>query len=144
MSVRPQPRAGFALLLALGVVLLLESFAALALGAARGRLRLAGDGRLALEGDLLAASALAGARFRADSLLGRLADGERIDWPSQSLQHGWVAQRWAIRRGALLLLRVELTLRDRSGALLGARRQTLLIGRVAADTLRVSGYRPRF
>ncbi|MES2124010.1 MAG: hypothetical protein V4503_04900, partial [Gemmatimonadota bacterium] len=102
------------------------------------------DNRIAIEGDLLVASALASARVGADSQLAALADSGRLDLPDLPLAHGWLAQRWAVRQGALIRLTVRATLRASDGTLLGARRQTLLIGRVAADTVRVSGYRPRY
>lgn len=137
-------RAGIALLLVLAAILLLESLAAVALRAAVARLRLAGDNRIALEGDLLAASALASARIGADSQLAALPDGGRFDLPAGALSHGWQAERWAVRQGDLIRLAVVVTLRASDGTLLGARRRTLLIGRVAADTVRVSGYRPRY
>jgi hypothetical protein len=131
------------LALALVAIVLLEGFAALALLAASARYRLAGDSRVAVEGDLLAASRLANARIAADSAMRRLPDGGRVTFALER-HGGWEVSSAAARRGALIELSAAATLRDRSGAVSGMRRATLLLVLVAADTLRVSGYRSRF
>lgn len=130
--------------MALLAVVLLAGFAAVALVAASARLRLAGDLRIAIEGDLLAASTLAERRVNADSLLVALADGDRIDFGTTAIGRGWQARSTAWREGSLLQLSAEVTLRDDRLQLVGARRATLLIGVIGADTLRVSGYRSRY
>ncbi|MES2305563.1 MAG: hypothetical protein V4558_08645 [Gemmatimonadota bacterium] len=135
---------GFALALALLAVILLGGFAAVALVAASARLRLAGDLRIAIEGDLQAASALAERRVNADSVLVALTDGDRIDFGTAAVGSGWWAHSIAWRTGTLVQLSTEVTLRNDRLQLVGARRATLLIGVVAADTLRVSGYRSRY
>ena len=135
---------GFALALALVAIVLLEGFAAMALLAASARVRLAGDSRVAVEGDLLVASTLAEARLGADGLLRLLPDGGRIDLPARVRGSGWRVAGWAARQGTLIQLSAEVTLRGRGGALAAARRATLLLSHVSADTVRVSGYRSRY
>lgn len=143
-TLRPTATSGFALALALVAVVLLAGFASLALQAASAQLRLAGDLRLAVEGDLLVAGALAQRRMNAESLMARLIDGGRIDFAAADLGRGWRERSWASRRGPLVQLSAEVTLGGSDRQLLAARRATLLFRVVAADTLRVSGYRSRY
>ncbi len=136
--------AGFALALALVAIVLLEGFAALALLAAAARVRLAGDLRLATEADLRVASALAEVRVAQDAALAGLPDRARIDLPCPARDVRWTAACWAVRQGPLVQLSAEIALRNPLGVAVAARRATLLLGHVAADTVRVSGYRPRY
>lgn len=144
MAVTPRVRtAGFALATALVGVLLVSAFASLALLAATARLRLAGDLRVAVEGDLRVASLLAERRVLGDSLLAALSDGSSVTFGDRNGE-GWQERSWAERRGSLVRLSAEVTLRPGGGAVFAARRATLLLGLVTADTLRVSGYRSRY
>lgn len=140
----PRSRSsGFALASALVGVVLVSAFAALALLAATARLRLAGDLRIAVEADLRVASLLAERRVLGDSLLAALSDGGALDFGIRDAD-GWRERSWAERRGLLVRLSAEVTLQPGAGAVIGARRATLLLGVVTADTLRVSGYRSRY
>lgn len=139
-----RPPDGFALAIALVAIVLLEGFAALALLAASARHQLAADSRVAVEGDLLAASTLAETRVAADSAMRQLPDGGRLTTAAVRRGDGWTVSIAALRQGDLIQLTSEATLRNRAGALRGMRRATLLLVLIAADTLRVSGYRSRF
>ena len=141
---RYRPTEGFALVLALLAIVLLEGFAALALFAAGARQRLASDGRVAVEGDLLVTSVLAEARVAEDSVMRNLPDGGRVDFPAQQRGAGWTVTSGATRWGRLIQLTAEATWGGATGEVAGRRRATLLLGFNAADTLRVSSYRSRF
>lgn len=130
--------------MALVVVVLLASFAALGLAAATARLRLTGDLRVAVEADVRVASLLAERRVQGDSALAALSDGERVDFGVRLRGDGWQERSWALRQGNLVLLSAEVMLRGSGQTLVAARRATLLLGAVSADTVRVSGYRFRY
>ena len=137
-------RRGFALALALLAVVLLGSFAVFGLAAATARVRLAGDLRVAIEADLRATSLLAERRVLADSALAAMPNGGRIDFGVVQRERGWWLRSWATRHGSLVMLSAEAVLRRADLEVIAMRRATLLLGAVAADTLRVSGYRSRY
>ena len=135
---------GFALALALVAIVLLEGFAALALFAAGARHRLASDGRVAVEGDLLVASVLAEARVAEDSVMRLLPDGGSTTFAVQRRGDGWTVTSGAARQGRLVQLTAEARWHGPTEVVSGIRRATLLLGFSAADTLRVSGYHSRY
>lgn len=142
--VGPTGRAGFALALALMVLLLLEGFAAATVLAVAARARLGGALRISVEGDLALATALAEWRVSQDSLLSALVDGDSVGLRARTGPDGWMLRGTALRRGSVILVIGEATKRDAAARVIGWRRATLLMGVGVADTVRVSGYRSRY
>ncbi len=127
----------------LALVILLEGFCALAAMATLARVRLASDDRIATEGWLVAASALAEARARHEVALRGLADGERIitGWTVRADNWRWRAD--LMRTGALVHLVVTVERREAAGELRAGRRFTLLLHHPPTDTVQVLAHRAR-
>jgi hypothetical protein len=127
----------------LALVLLLEGLCALAAIATLSRVRLAGDDRLAVEGWLVGASALADARVTHHAELGGLADGERLSLGWTGRTDGWQWRADMARTGALVELAVTVERRNGQGELRAARRFTLLLHHLPSDTVQVLAHRAR-
>lgn len=136
-------RRGVSLAMMLVLLLLLQGLCALAVIATIARVRLAGDDRLATEGWLVAASALAEVRVSRQGDIGGLADGQRLayDWTVRS--DGWRWRADVVRAGALVRLVATAERRDPWGALRAGRRLTLLLHRTRSDTVQVLEHRAR-
>jgi hypothetical protein len=141
---RAVDRHGVALLMALVAVVLVEAGAAMAVSAAMARIRLGTDERRAVEARLVVASALADGRVVAVDTLGKLADGETRSVVSETRPDGWRVTVLATRSGAVIRLSARVDRLDAAGRRVAARRATLLLVRVAADTVRVLQRHPRF
>lgn len=137
-------RAGVALPMALVLLLLVEGLAILAAIGVRAELRLLGDDRLATEGWLVAATALAESRLTRHDALVALPDGAAVVWGWTARGDGWRWRAEARREGELVRLLVRVERRDAAGGLLAIRRATLLFDRPASDTLRVLAHRARW
>jgi hypothetical protein len=133
------------LLPALLLVLLVESLAALALSATTGAIRLRAERRWAIEAELALESALAEASIAHRATLSSLPPAASILLPVSALPP-WQATATARRLGASPLVQVVATVAwDLAGGVrFAARRGTLLVTIVAADTALVIGERPRF
>ena len=127
----------------LALLLLLQGLGALAVIATITRVRLAGDERLATEGWLVAASALAEVRISRRAEIGGLADGQRlaVDWTLRP--DGWRWRADMVRTGVLIRLVATAERRGPGGALRAGRRLTLLLSRTPSDTVRVLEHRAR-
>ncbi len=130
-------RRGAALLLALMVVVLLGGLAALTLSAAASRVRLVAAARDAVEGDATAHHALAEARVTGDAALRALADGDSVVLAAGTPLPAWQVRVDAHRLGSMLQLLAVATRTAADGRLAAARRATLLLRWIGADTLRV-------
>ncbi|MGH7593791.1 MAG: hypothetical protein ACRELE_08080 [Gemmatimonadales bacterium] len=135
---------GIALSMVLVAVALIASFTLLALQAAVIQVRLAADARGRVEGQLVAATALAVARVAHRADLDTLGDGATVVWPAVIRPDGWSWQAQATRTGAVIRLIAVAERRSADGAVYAARRASLLLARDAADTVRVLDHRPRF
>ncbi len=137
------PRRGVSLAMMLVLLLLLQGLGALAVIATIARIRLAGDDRLASEGWLVAASALAEVRVSHQGDFAALADGQRLayDWTVRA--DGWRWRADLVRTGALVRLVATAERRGPGGALRASRRVTLLLSRTPSDTVRVLDHRAR-
>lgn len=140
---RGDSRRGVALPMVLVLVLLLEGLGALAAMATLARVRLAGDDRLAAEGWLVTASALAEVREAHQGDLQALADGHRLayDWTMRA--DGWRWRADLIREGELVRLLATAERRGAGGELRASRRLTLLFGHLPSDTVLVLAHRAR-
>jgi hypothetical protein len=127
----------------LALVVLLEGLCALSAIAVLARVRLAGDERRAVEGWLVAASALAESRMIHQAEMSAMADGERValDWVVRS--DGWRWRADLLREGGLVRLEVLAERRDADNTLRASRRSTLLLNHIPSDTVRVLAHRPR-
>lgn len=131
---------------ALAIVVLLEGLAAAGLVAAAARLRVAADHRLAVEAELAATSALALVRVSQGAALGGIPPGTVArDLPAPPLP-GWDVTIRADREGGDAPVRLTAVVRRASpgGAPHAARRVTLLLRVVAADTAIVLLSKERF
>ena len=140
---RGSARRGIALPMVLVLVLLLEGFGALAAMATMAKVRLVGDDRLAVEGWLVASSAIAEVRGMHDGDLHGLADGRRLtyDWIARS--DGWRWRADLVRSGELVRLVVTVERRGAGGELRASRRLTLLLEHLPSDTVQVLAHRAR-
>lgn len=136
-------RHGVSLAMMLALLLLLQGLCALAVIATVARVRLAGDERLATEGWLVAASALAEVRVSRQAEIGGLADGQRLAWDWTVRSDGWRWRADVVRTGALVRLVATAERRDPGGALRASRRLTLLLSRTPSDTVQVLDHRAR-
>jgi len=127
----------------LALVLVLEGLCALAAMATLARVRLAGDDRLAVEGWLVAASALAEERVARQGDLRELADGQRLASGWTSRADGWRWRTDLVRTGALVQLVVTAERRNDLGELRAGRRFTLLLHHLPSDTVQVLAHRAR-
>jgi hypothetical protein len=127
----------------LALVLLLEFLLALSVMTARARIRLAADDRLAIEGALVAASAVAETRVAEQGVLAGLADGDRLALGWTVRPDGWRWRADLVREGVLVRLEVVAERRAPAGPLLAARRLTLLLHHAPSDTVRVLTHRAR-
>ena len=125
------------------LVLLLEGLGALAVIATIARVRLAGDDRLAVEGWLVAASALAEVRVSRQTDLAGLADGQRLAYGWTVRSDGWRWRADLVREGALVRLVATAERRDAGDALRAGRRLTLLLYHSPSDTVQVLAHRAR-
>jgi hypothetical protein len=125
------------------LVLLLEGLCALAAVATLTRVRLASDNRLAVEGWLVAASALAEARVTHTADLRGLADGEQLAFGWRVRADGWRWRTDLIRAGSLIQLVVTVERRTAAGELRAGRRFTLLLQHSPSDTVQVLAHRAR-
>ncbi len=130
--------------MALVLVILLESLAALTLAAATSRLQLVAANRDGMEGRAVVTHALAAYRVDADAALRVLADGDSLTAWGATPVPAWQVLLHAHRRGALLSITAEAVRRGAEGRRVAARRATLLLAYHPADTLRVIRYRPRW
>ncbi len=136
-------RKGVALLLVLGAVVLLQGLVAAALWMSIHDVRAVGAVRLAIEGELVAGTALAETRMASDSLLRQLPDGIAMALPD--VQRGpWRVSLSALRRDSLIALTAAAELRTPADSLVGATTRTLVLSLGASDTLRVLRGRSRF
>jgi hypothetical protein len=116
------------------LLLLLQGLGALAVIAAMARVRLAGDDRLATEGWLVAASALAEVRVSHPGDLAAVADGQQLSYDWTIRADGW---RWLVR------LMATAERRDPEGTLRASHRMTLLLHHPTTDTVQVLAHRAR-
>ncbi len=136
-------RRGVALLLVLGAVVLLQGMVVAALWMALHDVRAVGSVRLAIEGEMVAGTALAETRLASDSLLHQLPDGIAVALPD--VQRGtWLVRMTAVRRDLLIALTAAAELRTSTDSLIGAATRTLVLSLWASDTLRVLRGRSRF
>jgi hypothetical protein len=126
-------------------LLLVQSLTLSMLGASAALARLAGDRRQAVEATLMLESTLARARIEHQTALATLAPGEQRTL-SVAPPPGWIARVVASREGSddLIWLVVTVERRDDLGRLQAARRGTLILARITADTAIVIDSRPRF
>ncbi|MBA2291663.1 MAG: hypothetical protein H0W15_04320 [Gemmatimonadales bacterium] len=136
-------RRGVALLLVLGAVVLLQGLVVAALWMAIHDVRAVGAVRLAIEGEMVAATALAETRMSGDSLMRQLGDGVEVMLPDVQ-RGGWRVRMTAIRRDSLIGLTAAAELRTSADSLLGAATRTLVLSLGASDTLLVLRGRSRF
>lgn len=136
-------RRGVALLLVLGAVILLQGMVVVALWMAVHDVRAVASVRLAIEGEMVAGTALAETRVASDSLLHQLPDGITVALPD--VQRGaWLVRMTAMRRDSLIALSAAAELRTATDSLIGAATRTLVLSLGASDTLRVLRGRSRF
>jgi hypothetical protein len=135
---------GVALVLALALIILLESLAAVTAATTLARIRLSGDEHLAIEAGLTAASALADARVRWAAPITALADGATVDLAQLARSDGWQTDVAAERTGVLIRLTATAVRPASGGGVMARRRITLLLVRLATDTVRVLGRGARF
>lgn len=127
------------------VVVLLEGLAAAGLVAAAARLRITADHRLAIEAELAAASALALVRVSQGAAIAGIPPGTvALPLPAPSLAE-WDVTIRADREGGDAPVRLTAEVRRASprGAPRAARRATLLLTIIAADTAIVLPSRER-
>lgn len=136
-------RRGVALLLVLGAVVLLQGLVVAALWMAIQDVRAVGAVRLAIEGEMVAATALAETRISGDSLMRQLADGVEVMLPDVQ-RGGWRVRMTVMRRDSLIGLTAAAELRTSADSLLGAATRTLVLSLGASDTLLVLRGRSRF
>ncbi|MEO5826041.1 MAG: hypothetical protein ABIR59_09150 [Gemmatimonadales bacterium] len=136
-------RKGVALLLVLGAVVLLQGLVVAALWTVIHDVRAVGAVRLAIEGELVAGTAIAETRLASDSLLHQLPPGIATALPD--VQRGaWRIRMTALRRDSLIALTAAAELRTSTDSLVGATTRTLVLSLGASDTLRVLRGRSRF
>lgn len=128
---------------ALLALLLVEMAAAIALGLAAGEARLVTDRRLVAEAVLAVESAAGQARVAHDSVIARLAPGERIALAVPPVA-SWRTSAVAARpdNAPLAALTVTVWRDDPRGGVLVQRRLTLLLSIESADTALVLDRRP--
>jgi hypothetical protein len=133
------------LLPVLVLVLLVESLAAVSLAATASAVRLRADRRWAIEAELELEGVLARARVQHQATLAALSPQGSIPLPVATAPP-WTATVRADRLGTsdLVWLVAEVAWRPAGGAVWAARRGTLLVAIVAADTALVIRERPRF
>lgn len=136
-------RRGVALLMVLCLLVVLEGFGALALLAALQWRAQVSANRVATEGVLLTASALAELRVGHGPELSSIADGAEEGLGCSLGPGGWEWCGRLGRRGSLLTLAVRADLHGPDGTLIGARSATLLLARFPSDTVRVLVSHPR-
>ncbi len=136
-------RRGVALLFVLGAIVLLQGLVAASLWVVLHDARAVGSVRIAIEGDLVAATALAETRMTADSLLRQLPAGITLALPAVS-RGQWTVHLSALRRDSLVALTAAAELRTSTDSLVGAATRTLVLSHEASDTLRVLRGRNRF
>lgn len=125
------------------LVLLLEGLCAVAAVATLTRVRLASDDRLAVEGWLVAASAVAEARVTHEAALRGLADGQQLAFGWTLRADGWRSRTDLNRAGALIQLVVTVERRTAEGEIRAGRRFTLLLQHSPSDTVQVLAHRAR-
>jgi hypothetical protein len=128
----------------LAATALLGSLTLLALHAAVVRVRLASDARWRIEGQLVASTALAAARIAHRGDLDTLTDGATMVLATTARLDGWSWYAEVRRTGALIRIIAFARLRAGDGSSWAARRESLLLARDPADTVRVLGSRARF
>lgn len=121
-----------------------ESLMLVALQAAMIRVQAANDQRGRIEGQLVAASALATARVGWRRDLDTLSDGGTMFWNPVVRADGWTWRAVVARTGVLLRLVAWAERRASDGGRFALRRTNLLLIRDSADTVRVLGRRARF
>ncbi|MGH7582462.1 MAG: hypothetical protein ACREL5_04465 [Gemmatimonadales bacterium] len=137
-------RRGVSLVAALVVIVLVESFGIVALGAVAARARLGAARRWSAEGEVVADGALASIAVGGRADLDTLSDGGAIAYPAVSRPDGWRWEVAASRRGGVVRLIATATRYNAAGALAAARTASLLLIRRGADTVRVLAQQPRF
>lgn len=137
-------RRGVALVLVLAAMTVVGSLALLALHLAVIRVRLTSDARWSIEGQLVAASALAATRISHRSDLDSLPDGATLILPTTARSDGWSWHAEVSRAGALIRITALARYRASDGNLFAARRASLMLARDPADTVRVLAQRARF
>ncbi len=130
--------------MALVALVLAGWFGAITMAACAVRVRAASDARWRTEGELVVASALASTRVAHRPDLDTLHDSTSITFPAVTGPDNWQWQTQAVRAGALIRLTALAQRHGADGALLAARRASLLLLRDSADTVRVLGDHPRF
>lgn len=127
----------------LGAVVLLQGLVAAAVWIAIRDVRMVGGVRLAIEGELVAATALAETRVASDSLLRQLAPGILVPLPDVR-RGSWQVHLTALRNDSLIAIIAAAELRTSTDSLVGAATRTLVLALEASDTLRVLQGRSRF
>jgi Tfp pilus assembly protein PilV len=135
---------GVALVLVLAATLLVGSLALLALHSTVIRVRLTSDTRWRVEGQLVAASALAATRIAHRADLDTLADGATATFATITRPDRWSWHAEASRAGALIRMTAFARYRASDGSIYAARRISLMLARDPADTVRVLAQRARF
>jgi hypothetical protein len=127
------------------IALLVESRAALSLAAPASAARRRGERRWAIEGELAHVTVLAEARVHHQAALAAVPPHATIALPVAAAPP-WTASVRAARLGGsdLVWLTAEVAWHPAGGAPFAARRGTLLVAIVAADTALVIRERPRF
>lgn len=136
-------RKGVALLLVLGAIVLLQGLVVTALWMTVHDVRAVGAVRLAIEGEMVAATALAETRWSGDSILRQLPADSEVMLPTVQ-RGGWQVRMTALRRDSLVALTAAAELRTSSDSLIGAATRTLVLALGASDTLLVLRGRSRF
>ncbi len=140
----PDGRRGVSLALAIAMVLLVECSSAMLVGVTLTRIHQSADARLAVEAQLVTASALARARVANAATFAQLADGETRSLPGEWRTDGWRSVAAAMRVGSVIRLTVTVTLNGPAGTPRARRTGTLLLVRKGADTVHVVAHQPRF
>jgi hypothetical protein len=137
-------RRGVALVMTLAAAVLVGSLTLVALHAAVIRTRLVGDGRRAVEGIVVASTALAAVRVGHQRDLDTLSDGATFDLPPALRPDGWSWSAHAVRVGVMLRLNVAVRFRASDGSTHASHAASLLLTRNPADTVRVLARWARF
>ena len=137
-------RRGVALVMVLAATLLAGSLALLALQLAAIRGRLTSDARWRIEGQLVAASALAAIRVAHRTDLDTLSDGAAMTFATIVRSDRWTWHADARRTGPLIQITVFARYPASDGSTIAARRASLMLAHDPADTVRVLGQRARF
>ena len=137
-------RQGAALIMVLAVLVLVGSLTLVTLRVALIRSRLVADTRWRVEGQLIAATALAATRLAHRAELDTISDGAVLAFPPGVRPDGWTWQAEARRTGVLIRIITFARHTAGDGTIHAARRASLMLARDPADTVRVLARRARF